>query len=311
MRGQLLFFTIICGLQIAIAQNCEPESTHHGEGTYYDVDKNTIVNCSYDMNVLAGIDPFYIGAMNKTDYDASNACGACALVTGPYGDQITVKIVDQCPECLPGDIDFSPTAFEQLAPKIEGRIDISWEYIPCPFTTEKINLRYKENSSQYWMGINAFDTRNRIVSIEGKSASKPNYLVMTRQSYNFFELENGLGPAPHTFRITDIYGNQAIVESQNIESDQTVVVPTDQQFDDCVATDLGDDLNLADSYIFNNTLFLSSIMNTKVLVYDLLGRKLYYIDATKNSYDLQNANTPKIIVIRNTLSGEQHTIRSF
>lgn len=43
-------------------------------------------------------------------------------------NSVTVTITDRCEGCAHDDLDFSPTAFNQLAKPEEGRVQISWNY---------------------------------------------------------------------------------------------------------------------------------------------------------------------------------------
>src|SRR4051812_16207744 len=82
-------------------------ATHSGEGTYYGA--TGAGNCSFDPSP----DNLMVAAMNHTDYAGSAACGEYVAVTGPKGT-LTLRIVDQCPECRPGDIDLSAEAFARI-----------------------------------------------------------------------------------------------------------------------------------------------------------------------------------------------------
>ena len=45
------------------------------------------------------------------------------------GKSVTVEVVDSCPGCGYYDLDFSPAAFEQLAPLSVGRLyGVSWHF---------------------------------------------------------------------------------------------------------------------------------------------------------------------------------------
>ena len=142
--------------------------------------------------------------MNHADYENSQACGAYVEVTGPTGTTITVRIVDQCPECRPGDIDLSAEAFAHLAEPSAGRIPISWTLL-SPALDGPVAYRYKEGSSQWWCGIQVRDHRNPVrtleVLVDGSWQSLP------RQSYNYFVSADGSG-CGSTIRVTDIYGNR-------------------------------------------------------------------------------------------------------
>lgn len=45
------------------------------------------------------------------------------------GNSVDVTVVDRCEGCAYNDLDFSPSAFTQLADKSLGRIDITWEWL--------------------------------------------------------------------------------------------------------------------------------------------------------------------------------------
>lgn len=41
---------------------------------------------------------------------------------------MTAKVEDKCYSCAEYDLDFSPSAFEQLADESVGRIAITWQF---------------------------------------------------------------------------------------------------------------------------------------------------------------------------------------
>lgn len=92
-------------------------SCFSGQATYYEVGLGACGQTNSDSQLVA--------ALNSDQYSSSN-CGRSATVTGPSGNSVTVTIVDECPGCGYGSLDLSPTAFSDLAPESEGRIDISW-----------------------------------------------------------------------------------------------------------------------------------------------------------------------------------------
>ena len=133
-------------------------NTFSGEGTYYGATGGG--NCSFpatpnDLNV---------GAMNQTDYAGSAVCGACAEVTGPRGT-LRIRIVDRCPECQPGDIDLSESAFEAIADPIAGRVPITWQYVPC-LVSGPIVYHFKEGSNQWWTAVQIRNHRHQVSNLE-------------------------------------------------------------------------------------------------------------------------------------------------
>jgi expansin len=179
--------------------SCDNAPSFTGEGTYYAA--TGAGACSF---AATGANPLLVGAMNAQDYANSSVCGACARVVGPSGE-VTVRIVDLCPECVHGDIDLSPDAFEQLAPLPEGRIPITWEFVPCA-VSGPIVYHFKEGSNQWWTAVQIRNHENAIASFEYRG-DDGNWRDVPRFDYNFFIDESGMGPGPYTFRVTDVYGN--------------------------------------------------------------------------------------------------------
>jgi expansin (peptidoglycan-binding protein) len=158
--------------------------TFTGEGTYY-FEADGGGNCMFDPTP----GDLMVGAMNETQYANADLCGAYVELTGPKGT-ITVRIVDRCPECQPGDIDLSTAAFDRIAERIQGRVPISWRVI-SPALASPIAYRFKEGSNQWWTAVQVRNHRNPIAKLEYRNFVEP----------------AGMGPGPYTFRVTDIYGN--------------------------------------------------------------------------------------------------------
>ena len=232
MRKTLLLLLTITHSVIFFAQTCHNETVFTGEGTYYDLSSSAVGglgNCSFDHSIIS---PFYIGAMNAVQYGDADYCGACAEVTGPIGT-VVVKIIDQCPECAHGDIDLSPEAFDQIANRIDGRVNISWKVVPCPINSN-IKFYYKDGSNQWWTAVQVRDHRYPITKLEVLTGA--GYVSAPRQDYNFFLKADGMGPGPHTFRITDVYGETVV--ATDIDFEPEVEKVTDVQFPECTVTSI-------------------------------------------------------------------------
>lgn len=111
------------------ASGSAPSSgTHSGQGTYY---STGLGSCG-----ITSVDTDYIVAISHELYDenAKDAnpnhnplCGK--KITAFYeGNHVEVTVVDRCEGCKYNDLDFSPSAFSQLANQDLGRIDITWNW---------------------------------------------------------------------------------------------------------------------------------------------------------------------------------------
>ncbi len=176
---------------------------HSGDGTYYG-EADGSGNCLFDPTP----NNLMVAAMNKADYNNAALCGAYIQATGPKGT-VVVRIVDQCPECPQGDVDFSPEAFAQIADLPQGRVDITWQLI-SPVITTPIEYHFKDGSSQWWTAVQIRNHRNPITKFEYWNGSQ--WISLNREEWNYFVAYSGMGTGPYTFRVTDYFGN-TIVDS--------------------------------------------------------------------------------------------------
>ena len=77
---------------------CDAPTEESGEATYYDFADDS-GNCGFPPSP----GDLMVAAINTPQYAGSAACGSCAHVVGPRGE-VTVRIVDGCPECPSGDM---------------------------------------------------------------------------------------------------------------------------------------------------------------------------------------------------------------
>lgn len=202
-----------------MAGRIRPDTTYKGTATFYDTG-NGDGACLYGPT-----DDVMTAAMNTTDYETSKACGAYVQVRAATGASITVRITNECPApCAPGQLDLSAQAFAKLATPSTGQIPITWTLL-SPTTTDKIAIRYKTGSSQYWCGIQAVGHRNPLARLEVRDGTT--WRQLPRTEYNYFLSEQGSG-CGGDIRLTDIYGETLTVDGLAVRPD--VLQPTGVQF---------------------------------------------------------------------------------
>ncbi|MEO7111142.1 MAG: expansin EXLX1 family cellulose-binding protein [Polyangiaceae bacterium] len=188
-----------------------------GVATYYDA--TGAGNCSFDTTP----DDLDVAAMNAPEYDNSNVCGECVAITGPKGN-VTVRIVDQCPECETGHLDLSQEAFAKIADVSAGRVPITWNVVECN-VTGPLSYHYKDGSSQYWTAIQVRNSRLPIKSLEIQNGGA--FTAVDRADYNYFVDTSGAGSGSVTVRVTSIDGQQ-VTDTLTAPASDTSVTGTAQ-----------------------------------------------------------------------------------
>lgn len=172
-----------------------PGPRHNGVATYYDA--TGAGACSFE----AGGD-LQVAAADTQDFAGSLACGACVSIQGPKGST-TVRIVDLCPDCQANQLDLSQSAFAKIAEPSAGRVNVTWQPVPCN-VQGNVEYVYKDGSSPYWTAIQVRNHRVPIASLEWQHGST--WQSVPRESYNYFVISAGAGSGPVSVRITGTTG---------------------------------------------------------------------------------------------------------
>ncbi|KAI0365835.1 barwin-like endoglucanase [Pilatotrama ljubarskyi] len=123
MRFSAVALSVISAAAVALAQSGTGDATFYAAGLgacgIFNTDADFIVAVStsvFDGFPGAGPNP-----------NANPICGRQLTATGPDGKSVTLTVTDRCAGCAPGDIDLTPTAFQQLASLDVGRLHgVTW-----------------------------------------------------------------------------------------------------------------------------------------------------------------------------------------
>ena len=187
-------------------------NSESGRATYYAADGSG--NCGFDPSP----NDLDVAAMDDPEWSNSAVCGECVAVTGPKGN-VTVRIVDRCPECEAGHLDLSQSAFAKIADVSAGNVPISWQVVECN-VSGPVSYHYKDGTSQYWTAIQVRNSRLPVTSLEIQSNGA--FSPVGRESYNYFVDASGAGSGSVTVRITSIDGQQLVDTLTPPASDVTV-----------------------------------------------------------------------------------------
>jgi expansin (peptidoglycan-binding protein) len=172
-------------------------ASENGIITYYTTADGTGA-CTFD----ASPNDLDIAAMNIQEWNGSAVCGECIAITGPKGN-VTVRVVDECPDCVSGQLDLSQSAFAKVADVSAGRVNVTWQAVSCA-VTGNVAYHYKDGSSQYWTAIQIRNSKLPIAKLEVKTNG--NFQEIARVDYNYFVADQGTGPGSVDVRITAVDG---------------------------------------------------------------------------------------------------------
>jgi expansin (peptidoglycan-binding protein) len=228
VRNSMLALLLVPVSSVLGAEVCDT-SWYSGEGTQYGgVAGSDGGNCGIYVDSA----DYHHCAMNQIQYDSSAACGACVRILGPRGE-ITLKVVDRCPECKYGDIDMATHAFTDIAELSDGRIPIRWQYVPCDMPTgSDIKVVFAAGSSPYYFKAQFRNFRYALAKVEYRRTDG-SYSVLHREMYNYYVENGGIDEdktktGPYTFRLTAKSGEQVVIE--NVPYEPSVEIGTGVQF---------------------------------------------------------------------------------
>jgi expansin (peptidoglycan-binding protein) len=202
----------------ALAASIRLGQTEQGVATYYAA--TGAGACSFDPTP----NDLDVAAMDATEYAGSAACGTCVEATGPKGT-VTLRIVDECPECEKGHLDLGKEAFAKIADVSAGKVSIAWSTVSCN-VSGPVQYHFKDGSSQYWTAIQVRNHRLPIAKLEAKKPSGE-LIELARQDYNYFVADKGVGSAGFSVRITSTTG-EVLEDSLPAPTSDTTVAGTKQ-----------------------------------------------------------------------------------
>jgi expansin (peptidoglycan-binding protein) len=200
------------GASIALGQ------AEQGTATYYSA--TGAGACSFDPTP----NDLDVAAMDAAEYSGSAACGTCVKATGPKGT-VTLRIVDECPECEKGHLDLGKEAFAKIADVSAGKVSIEWSTVSCS-VSGPVQYHFKDGSSQYWTAIQVRNHRLPIAKLEVKKAGG-DYVELARQDYNYFIADKGVGSVAFSVRVTSTTG-EALEDSLPPPASDTTVAGAKQ-----------------------------------------------------------------------------------
>lgn len=189
-------------------------STYSGDGTAFsDAVANTGAGFACSFRYLNNWASKYFVAMNNAQWDNGARCGTCirAQCVDPkcpvQNKPVVAMVVDKCPECKHGDIDFSYPAYTDVTGSWPNRLKIEWEFVDCGALIDgTISIYPKDGSNAYWQAVYFANSRYPIVNVT--LGGSPMY---TQDGGFGFWTHSGAAPDNSELVLTD--SNGAVVKT--------------------------------------------------------------------------------------------------
>ncbi|CAE6492538.1 unnamed protein product [Rhizoctonia solani] len=106
--------------------------SYTGQATYYGTGLGACGITSKDTDYIAAVSQLLFDGFQGytgSDPNSNPICGK-KIKANYQGKSVTVTVVDRCVACALRDLDFSPTAFDQLADQSLGRLSgVTWSFV--------------------------------------------------------------------------------------------------------------------------------------------------------------------------------------
>ncbi|CAL8463361.1 g2895 [Coccomyxa elongata] len=188
---------------------------YDGDGTYYGQQggQNDGGACSFGktfsnslgLSWKAGVQTYI--ALNRAQYNNSQACGQCLMYRGlgpgigmlPIPSDWQYGLVDNvCPECAYGSIDLDKNG--------DGRWKIEWYPIPCNVGDGKFHYYFGGSPNPYWFMFAISNTRVPIQNVKLKNPDGA-YYDLARGWNNMWAANGGPFTFPIDIQITSVLGD--------------------------------------------------------------------------------------------------------
>ena len=225
-----------------LAPELELNQNYQGRATFYDVlnVSDGKGNSGYDTPPSNSLDG--VTAINNIQWNGSEASGAFLQVSGPKQREgaapIVVQVIDLLPERADG-LDLSTEAFAKVANPSDGIVNIDYELIsPADDFLTPYGYRIGDGivvegiagTNPYYGAVRLNNHRHPVESVD--LITEGGTIELNRESDNRFVLEGNYPLyGAQDLVVTDIFGQEVVLDDVNITNGSSLDVITGEQFD--------------------------------------------------------------------------------
>lgn len=116
-------------------------------------------------------------------------------------------IVDKCPECAHGALDFSYPAYKAVTGVSPNRLKVSWDFVDCPADMVDGGIVVDPKDSNPYYSAWYFSNYKRPISSVSINGAKLSY-----NNFNFWVLSSQMPSAPYKIELTADNGESVVAE---------------------------------------------------------------------------------------------------
>jgi hypothetical protein len=159
---------------------------------------------------VTGLDGEWIAGVSNEHSQSGGVCDACILITTETGRSIVARVVTYGVEAEPGDIDVSPSVYEQLDTGEYPR-SMNWRFASCPDTGDLL-FEFQTEANIWWTSLWVRNPKQPIAKVEVKSANHADFFELRRETDGSLNDDGGFGEGEFTLRLTSLDG-QVLTET--------------------------------------------------------------------------------------------------
>ena len=162
------------------------------------------------LQEATGLGGEYLAGVSTEHADGGGVCDACIEITAETGRTIVARVVTYGVTNEPGDLDVSPSVYEELNTGEYPR-SMSWQFAACP-DVGPLAYEFQTEANVWWTSLWVRNPRVPLDTVDVRSANHANFIELTRGSDGTLTDAGGFGEGEFTLRLTAMDG-QVITET--------------------------------------------------------------------------------------------------
>jgi hypothetical protein len=180
-----------------------------------------------ELRDSVGLSGEYLAGVANAFNQGGAVCDACILIETAKGKSIVARVVTYGVEAADGDIDVSPSVYQELFQNEDPRKQ-TWHFAHCP-DEGPLQYEFQTEANIYWTSLWVRNPAVPLVKAEVKKAGAKDFVELQRAGDGTLTDASGFGEGAFTLRLTAMDGQVITDDLPGFEPGQ--LVKSTQQFE--------------------------------------------------------------------------------